>query len=266
MKVSASVRPRGSVHHASAAERPTGADKERIPTPGDSVDSRGLPRGLPRGLTPNLASGANDEANGLGRKFRDIYDAWFEDVARWIRALGATEADRDDIAQEVFLVVRRRLQSFDGANPAGWLYRITRRQVRDARRRTWVKHIFNKRRSDEPEILAHGGNSPAMALEKKENQRVLHGLLQKMNEDRRSAFVLFEIEGLSGEEIARVQSVPVNTVWTRLHHARREFFSLAAKYQRAHGHPPTPGPGEAQAQRGNQRENQRENQRGKARQ
>src|SRR5450432_691023 len=72
--------------------------------------------------------------------FRAFYDVWFEDVARWIRALGGTEADRDDIVQEVFLVVRRRLSDFDGANLAGWLYRITRRQVRDFRRRTWVKH------------------------------------------------------------------------------------------------------------------------------
>jgi DNA-directed RNA polymerase specialized sigma24 family protein len=54
----------------------------------------------------------------------------------------------------------------------------------------------------------------------------------KMREERRSAFVLFELEGLSGEEIARIQSVPVNTVWTRLFHARREFLVLAAKFQK----------------------------------
>ena len=69
-------------------------------------------------------------------------------------------------------------------------------------------------------------------VEQKEAQRVLQVILGKMKEDRRSAFVLFEIEGLSGEEIARIQSVPLNTVWTRLHHARREFFALAARYQR----------------------------------
>jgi RNA polymerase sigma-70 factor (ECF subfamily) len=166
--------------------------------------------------------------------FRAIYDTWFEDVARWIRALGGLEADRDDILQEVFLVVRRRLDSFDGRNPAGWLYRITRRQVRDFRRRTWVKHIFTKQRSDDPDILAHGGINPASALEHKEKQRILYSLLENMSEDRRCAFVLFEIEGLSGEEISRIQSVPVNTVWTRLHHARREFFVLAARYQKAH--------------------------------
>ena len=54
-----------------------------------------------------------------------------------------------------------------------------------------------------------------------------------MAEARRTAFVLFEIEGLSGDEIARIQDIPLNTVWTRLHHARREFFALAAKYQAA---------------------------------
>ena len=167
-------------------------------------------------------------------EFRAIYDAWFDDVSRWIRALGGRDADRDDIVQEVFLVVRRRLKAFDGGNIAGWLYRITSRQVRDARRRAWVKHIFTGRRAEEPDILPHAGGGPAAALERKEEQRVLQTLLGKMAEARRTTFVLFEIEGLSGEEIARIQEIPLNTVWTRLYHARREFFALAAKYQRAH--------------------------------
>jgi RNA polymerase sigma-70 factor (ECF subfamily) len=163
--------------------------------------------------------------------FRTIYDAWFEDVSRWIRALGGLEADRDDIVQEVFLVVRRRLSAFDGVNLAGWLYRITRRQVRDFRRRTWVKHIFTKRRAEDPDALQHGGGGPAAMLEHKEERRILHLILERIREERRSAFVLFEIEGLSGDEIARIQNVPLNTVWTRLHHARKEFFALAAKYR-----------------------------------
>jgi RNA polymerase sigma-70 factor (ECF subfamily) len=171
-----------------------------------------------------------DPADG---QFRAVYDRWFDDVSRWIRALGGPAADRDDIAQEVFLVVRRRLHEFDGNNVAGWLYRIAQRQVRDSRRRAWVKHIFSRRRLDDPDTLAATERGPAALLESKQRQRVLHGLLQKMKEDRRTAFVLFEIEGLSGEEIARIQGVPLNTVWTRLHKARQDFFALAAKYQRA---------------------------------
>ncbi len=172
--------------------------------------------------------------NDFNGDFRAIYDSWFEDVSRWIRALGGAEADRDDIVQEVFLVVRRRLRAFDGANLAGWLYRITRRQVRDSRRRSWVKHIFTKRRVDEPDALQFGGVGPAALLEHKEQRRILDMILSKIREERRTAFVLFEIEGLSGAEIARIQNIPVGTVFTRLHHARKEFFALAAKYRAKH--------------------------------
>ncbi|HSY39915.1 MAG TPA: sigma factor, partial [Polyangia bacterium] len=129
--------------------------------------------------------------------FRAFYDAWFEEVARWIRALGGAEADRDDIVQEVFLVVRRRLGVFDGTNPAGWLHRITRRQVRDFRRRSWVKHIFTKRRVEDPDALQSGAGGPAAGLERREDQRILLAILGKIREERRTTFVLFEIEGLS---------------------------------------------------------------------
>jgi RNA polymerase sigma-70 factor (ECF subfamily) len=209
VKVFFSTRPLGGVQES--ASRAARVRAEAAPT------------------VPPAKVTAAGEAHG---DFRALYDAWFDDVSRWIVALGGLDADRDDIVQEVFMVVRRRLSSFDGANPAGWLYRITRRQVRDFRRRSWVRHIFTKRRLEEPDDLPHTGSTPAAALERKEDRRLLHAMLSKMREERRSAFVLFEIEGLSGEEIARIQSVPINTVWTRLYHARREFFALAAKYQK----------------------------------
>src|SRR5262245_48606812 len=101
----------------------------RDPLPGDVQP-------VSRSLTPKagLPGVAGSDARA---EFRAVYDAWFDDVSRWIRALGGLDADRDDIVQEVFLVVRRRLKDFDGVNLAGWLYRITSRQVRDFRRRAW---------------------------------------------------------------------------------------------------------------------------------
>lgn len=168
----------------------------------------------------------------LRASFTDFYDDWFESVLRWLRALGAPEADRDDIAQEVFLVVSRRLHAFDGRNPAAWLYRITKRQVRDFRARTWIKSIFNREHTDAVNDVADDRAGPAAALERKQNQRVLFALLAKMNPDRRAALVLFEVDGLSGEEIARIQGVPVNTVWKRLHVARKEFLALVTRDRR----------------------------------
>src|SRR5687767_11705297 len=63
--------------------------------------------------------------------FEELYDQRFGDVSRWVRALGVRDADRDDVVQDVFMVVHRRLPDFDGQNVAGWLYQITRRKVRD---------------------------------------------------------------------------------------------------------------------------------------
>jgi RNA polymerase sigma-70 factor, ECF subfamily len=165
-------------------------------------------------------------------KFTAFYDEWYESVLRWLRALGAPEADRDDIAQEVFLVVSRRLHAFDGRNPAAWLYRIAKHQVRDFRARTWIKSIFNREHTDAVNDLPDEGAGPAAALERKQNQRVLFGLLAKMNPDRRAALVLFEVDGMSGDEIARIQGVPLNTVWKRLHVARKEFLALVTRDQR----------------------------------
>ena len=162
--------------------------------------------------------------------FEDVYARWFHEVSRWARAFGGLDADLDDLTQEVFMVVRRKLGQFDGANVQGWLYRIVQRTVRDYRRRAWFRSLL-PRRSDpgvERETAAPD-RSPAEIFERREAERFLVQILDKMNETRRTSFVLFEIEGYSGEEIAALEGVPVNTVWTRLHHARKEFASLVGR-------------------------------------
>lgn len=178
---------------------------------------------------------AESEAEGVSFDFRAVYEAWFESVSRWVRALGGAEADRDDIIQEVFVVVRRRLPFFEGTQLAPWLYRITQRRVRDFRRRSWVTRFFNRRCVDSFDQLPSQEGSALEVLERKEEAFLLERILGKMRDVRRATFVLFEIEGLSGEEIAALQQVPLNTVWTRLHHARREFAELAARLLRAQG-------------------------------
>jgi len=153
--------------------------------------------------------------------FDEIYATWYDEVSRWIRALGGPVAEREDLVQDVFIVVHRRLEDFDGANLAGWLYQIARRRVRDFRRLLWVKHLIT-RRSPLPEGLTLAGPSPVEALETKEKRLLLESLLQKLNESERAALVLFEVEGYSGQQIAAVQGVPINTVWARIHKARRK--------------------------------------------
>ena len=156
--------------------------------------------------------------------FNAVYAAWFGDVARWIRALGAPASDHDDLVQEVFVVVYRRLHDFDGRNLAGWLYRITAHQVRDFRRLRWIKNVF-KRSIPLSHRMASPGPTPVMALETRERRAQLEGLLAKLSEPLRTTFVLFEIDGYTGEEIAAAHRVSINTVRARIHRARKKLLS-----------------------------------------
>jgi RNA polymerase sigma-70 factor, ECF subfamily len=164
--------------------------------------------------------------------FEALYDRWFEDVSRWVRALGAREADRDDLVQDIFLVVHRRLPDFDGQNVAGWLYQIARRKVRDHRRLLWVKQLFGSSSVPLAEGTLTTEQSPLRELETKQRRELLDDLLGKLNPDQRAAFTLFEIEGNSGEEIAAVQRVPINTVWARIHKARKKLQEHAQRMEK----------------------------------
>ena len=167
--------------------------------------------------------------------FEALYDQWFGDVSRWVRALGANLADRDDLVQDIFLVVHRRLADFDGQNVAGWLYQIARRKVRDHRRLLWVKHLFGSSSLPLADAMLTTKQGPLDELETKQKRQLLEQLLANLNEDQRAAFVLFEIEGSSGEEIAALTGVPINTVWARIHKARKKLQEQAERFERRQG-------------------------------
>jgi RNA polymerase sigma-70 factor (ECF subfamily) len=178
----------------------------------------------------------NDVAAEGSPTFEGVYARWFSDVVRWVRALGGLDADLEDIAQDVFIVVRRKLDSFDGRNVRGWLYRITQRTVRDYRRRARLRRVFSL--SQDQRLTLHDVDEtitsldPSEELERREAERCLGQLLARMTDKRRTVFMLFEIEGYSGEEIAELEGVAINTIWTRLHHARKDFAALVARARR----------------------------------
>lgn len=188
-------------------------------------------------VVPARGPGGPREDEREGR-FREIYARWFGDVVRWLYALGVPNSDTEDLAQEIFLVVQRKLNRFDGGNLAGWLYRIAQLTVRDHRRRAWFKNLTTRRREIDVARAELTTPGPAAHYEEAENRRLVQGLVASMSEKLRTAFVLFEIEGYSGEEIARIQDIPLGTVWTRLHLARKEFWKLLAKQREAEGTPP----------------------------
>ena len=157
--------------------------------------------------------------------FAELYEDWFAEVVRWLPAIGVPLADVEDLAQEVFLVVQRRISGFDGRNVGAWLYSIATRVTRNHRRLAWVRKLFLGR-GELPPQLSDGRHTPLELLEA--HQAVLQ-LLDGLSDRRRRAFVLFEIEGYTGEEIAALENVPLATVWTRLHHARKQVIERARR-------------------------------------
>jgi RNA polymerase sigma-70 factor (ECF subfamily) len=162
--------------------------------------------------------------------FESIYDERFADVERWVRALGGRSPDVADLAQDVFIVAFRRLSEFDGQNVAGWLYQITRRKMRDYRRLSWIKHLFTNRNASTFESAALGADQ-LQQVDNNEKQVLLDRILSKLPAEQRAAFVLFELDGLTGAEIAQVQQVPINTVWARIHRARNKLQARALALQ-----------------------------------
>jgi RNA polymerase sigma-70 factor, ECF subfamily len=164
--------------------------------------------------------------------FERIYDEWFDHVSRWVAALGASEADREDLVQDVFIVAHRRLGSFDGGNLAGWLYQIARRKVRDYRSLVWVKHFFAPSSLPLTDSTLTTLIGPLEQLQTHEKAALLMKLLGTLSAEQRAALVLFEIEGLSGDEIARLQAVPINTVWARIYKSRKKLQEALERLER----------------------------------
>ena len=161
--------------------------------------------------------------------FTIVYAEWFRTVYRWVRALGGPEADAEDLTQEVFVVVQRRLADFDGRNLPGWLYTITARTLSDHRRRRWFRNLFLSAPEIEPDDLAMTEPDSETLLARKQDRQRFYRLVGRMSKKWRDAFVLFEVEGYSGGEIAALQGLPAATVRTHLARARKQFLALLAQ-------------------------------------
>jgi RNA polymerase sigma-70 factor (ECF subfamily) len=159
--------------------------------------------------------------------FRDVYDAHFAFVWRSLRRLGIRESDVADAAQEVFLIVHRRLGDFEGRSKiTTWLFGIALRVARDRQRLA-----FERRRvASEPDLSEAVDENVDVhaAVERNEGLAVLESILDSLPIEQRAVFCLFELDGLSSAEIAEMCEIPLGTVYTRLRLAREAFQRKAA--------------------------------------
>jgi RNA polymerase sigma-70 factor, ECF subfamily len=142
-------------------------------------------------------------------------------VAGFLTRLGVEPAERDDAVQEVFLVAHRRGGFDEGdAQPTTWLAAIALRVASDLRR---TRRRRAARDAAGSETAGQRGATPFEALAAAESLARVQRALDTLSLEHRAVFVLYEIEGASCESIAAGLGVPVGTVYSRLHAARRGF-------------------------------------------
>jgi RNA polymerase sigma-70 factor (ECF subfamily) len=165
--------------------------------------------------------------------FETIYREHFRFVWRTARRLGIEGALVDDVVQEVFVVVHRRLGDFEGRSAAKtWLYGIVRRVVADHRRTLRRKPLGTAPDGEGLDAASPPEAGPEASAEQAERVRLLHRLLSQLDEAKREIFILFELEGLTLAEIAEALGVNANTVASRLRAARREFEAALEEQRR----------------------------------
>jgi RNA polymerase sigma-70 factor (ECF subfamily) len=150
----------------------------------------------------------------------DVYRDHFDFVYRQAARLGGPGIDAEDAAQEVFMVVARKLDTFDATSLiTTWLYGITLNVIRSLRRRARIRRLFELGAAEKSEV-------PVRSIDRAEvldAHRIAYEILDKIAPKKREAFILAEFEGLSCEEIAQLVGTRTETVWSRLHYARKEF-------------------------------------------
>jgi RNA polymerase sigma-70 factor (ECF subfamily) len=157
--------------------------------------------------------------------WRMLHDRHARTVYRFLSALGVPPEDREDACQDVFVAVYRSLDRFRGAaRLSTWIYRIAARGAGRAMRRRKMRAVLSTLLQREPAPPPDPDPS-----ERSARLAVLDDLLQRLAPKKRLVLVLFEIEELPVDEIAKVAGCPENTVWSRLHHARTDLMRMAKK-------------------------------------
>jgi RNA polymerase sigma-70 factor (ECF subfamily) len=164
--------------------------------------------------------------------FREVYDTYFGFVWRAVANRGVPDSALDDVVQEVFLVVHRKLPEFEGRSTLRtWLSGIVRRVVSDH-----VKKRGNQPTGLEPLSEEDAGQSPdepGLQFERRAAMKLVDELLAKMSDVQAEVFVLYELEQLTTREIAELTATNENTVQTRLKAARKVFQAGIERHQKA---------------------------------
>jgi RNA polymerase sigma-70 factor (ECF subfamily) len=183
-----------------------------------------------RAIAFRPSSPSADRANFF-QAIDDLYGQHLAKVKRWARRLAGPSADLEDLLHDVFLVaLRKGFQNRGEATLDTWLFGITQRVVWTKRRKNRVRRwLFGRHQTD---LIPPEPRTPHHELERGEQTARLYAALDQLPEVYRTTLILYELEELSGEEVARLTEVPVGTVWVRLHRGRERLMEILSRGER----------------------------------
>jgi RNA polymerase sigma-70 factor (ECF subfamily) len=170
----------------------------------------------------------DDEMSGPALQLAEVFSEHADFVCRSLRRLGVPAADVDDAAQEVFLVVYRRVSEYeDRGLMRAWLFSISR-QVASHHHRAASRAAHRSQR------IVVDASAPDLEelVARREAERVVTSFLEALDEPQRLVFYLSDVEGMTAPEVAAALGVNLNTVYGRLRLARKRFERALAERAR----------------------------------
>ena len=179
-----------------------------------------------------LVAGPPTGAGASGLTFDEVYDANVDYVWRIVARLGVRPPAVEDVAQDVFVVVHKKLGEFEGRSSIRtWLFQIARRVVHDHRRTLQRK---DPRAADDPDVdrvPTDERDAPDATAARAQAIRILQELLDRLDDEKKEVFILAELEQLPAPQIAEALGINVNTVYSRLRLAREAFNAALARHR-----------------------------------
>lgn len=167
--------------------------------------------------------------------FQALIAPYIGSIRRITRAFCAARPEADDLAQEALIKAYRSLQgATEIKNLEAWLYSVTRSVCHDA-----YRQLRSRGRDGEVEFDEHRDGheqlhpDPDELLAAKDDAERLWCAIRTLETTFRIPLVLFDIEGLPYEQIARIEGVPVGTVRSRLSRARERLAQILTQHETA---------------------------------
>lgn len=177
------------------------------------------PGGIPAGEA-ETDTGPVSRGRARELRLRTLVDTYTDFLARVLRNAGISQADIDDEVQRTFIIISRRLDDVRPGSEKSFLLQTALHVAAHARRTAARRREVQ---ADEAPDVADLLANPEQLTDQKRSRQMLDRVLDQMEVNLRTVFVLYEFEEMSMAEIAGVLEIPAGTVASRLRRARVDF-------------------------------------------